>query len=89
MFAYATGRIAEERLGDPSLAVAEYTRALLMRGDDRLASGDALFSRARCRAQLGDLAEARADLRLLLHVDPSSAARGEVRALATRLAVAL
>jgi hypothetical protein len=83
--AFATGKLAEERLRDPTLAVAEYTRALL--GSAAVPTSDALFSRARCRADLGDVAEARADLRLYLHLDPRARERAEVQALVERLAL--
>jgi len=87
--AVATGRVAEERLGDPARAVEAYTRALLVGPAADVASHDALLARARCRADLGQLEAARADLRLYLSVDADAARRDEVRALAARLSLPL
>jgi tetratricopeptide (TPR) repeat protein len=83
--AFGAGRLAEIRLHDLPLAVAEYSRALLVADAAGVPSPEALFARARARAALGDAEEARADLRLYLHVAPEARHRDEVRALATAL----
>lgn len=76
--ALAAGLVAENHLQDWELAVEEYSRALVVSEFAELPSSDALFFRARARARLGQIREARADLRLFLHVDSSSWNRKEV-----------
>ena len=76
--ALAAGLVAENHLQDWDLAIEEYSRALVVSEFAELPSSDALFFRARARARLGQIQEARADLRLFLHVDSSSWNRKEV-----------
>jgi hypothetical protein len=81
--ALAAGRTAEFRLDDPTLAVLEYSRAILVSDIAGLASTEALLARARAQAKLGAMNAARADLGLYLHVHPEALHRDDVRALAT------
>jgi tetratricopeptide (TPR) repeat protein len=83
--ALAAGLVAENHLQDWNLAVEEYSRALVVSEFAELPSSDALFFRARARARLGQVQEARADLRLFLHVDSSSWNRKEVDDLMRKL----
>lgn len=87
--ALAAGRTAETRLSDLPLALAEYSRALVVSEFADLPTSEALLHRARVLHQMGNEAEAQADLRLYLHVDPTAARRPEVAALASALAVPL
>jgi hypothetical protein len=79
--ALAAGRVAEDDLGDLELAEEEYERALLLSPFSGLPSTDALFARARVRAKLGELDEARADLRLYLHQEPAARHEAHVQEL--------
>lgn len=83
--ALAAGLVAENHLQDWTLAVEEYSRALVVSEFAEIPSSDALFFRARARARLGQVPEARADLRLFLHVDSSSWNRKEVDDLMRKL----
>lgn len=85
--ALAAGQVAETRLDDLPLAVAEYSRAIMVSEYAGVPSSEALLSRARARTRLGDRAEAQADLRLYLHVAPEAYNRGDIRALADTLGV--
>ncbi len=85
--AMAAGQVAETRLLDLTLAVGEYSRALMVSEYAGVTSTDALLARARARAKLGDNVEGQADLRLYLHVAPEAYNRAEVRALAEELGV--
>lgn len=85
--ALAAGHVAETLLGDPGLAVGEYTRALQAAKYAPAAGGEALWRRARARATLGEREEAAADLRLYLHLVPTSRGRAEVSSLARDLGV--
>jgi tetratricopeptide (TPR) repeat protein len=83
--ALAAGSAAETRLGDLELAVAEYSRALLVSEYAGVPGTDALVARARARAKMGERDEAQADLRLYLHVVPHGWNRAEIRDLALQL----
>lgn len=85
VLAFAAGRLAEDELGDLEAAEAEFGRAILLAPLAGLPSTDALLARARVRASLGVLDEARSDLRLYLHQEPAAAAEPSVRALMERL----
>lgn len=84
---YAAGRVAEDELGDLAAAEEEYSRALLLSPFAGLPATDVLLARARVRGALGDLEEARADLRLYLHQEPLAERDPSVRRLATDLGV--
>lgn len=85
--AIAAGHVAETRLDDLSMAVEEYSRALVVSEYAGVPGSEALLARARARARLGDLPEAQADLRLYLHVAPEAYHRPDIRLLATELRV--
>lgn len=84
--AFGAGGLAEE-LGDLRGAVDEYSRAVVLAPLSGSMASEALFARARVRARLGDLDEARADLRLFLRADPRplDAHSDEVQGLARAL----
>jgi hypothetical protein len=84
--AFGAGGLAEE-LGDLRGAVDEYSRAVVLAPLSGSMASEALFARARVRARLGDLDEARADLRVFLRADPRplDAHSDEVRGLARAL----
>ncbi|MCC7072433.1 MAG: hypothetical protein IT383_13980 [Deltaproteobacteria bacterium] len=88
VLAFAAGRLAEDELGDLAAAEAEFGRAILLAPLAGLPSTDALLARARVRASLGVLDEARSDLRLYLHQEPAAASEPSVRALMVRLDLA-
>src|SRR5690606_6333157 len=85
--ALAAGQVAETRLADLPLAVAEYSRAIMVSEYAGFSSSEALLSRARARSRLGDREEAQADLRLYLHVAPEAYNRPDIRMLADALGV--
>ncbi len=84
--AFGAGGLAEE-LGDLDNAVEEYSRAILL-GRSR---GEAVLGRARARTRLGELDEARADLRVYLQIArrPARTHSDEVQGLARALGVEL
>jgi tetratricopeptide (TPR) repeat protein len=83
--ALAAGRIAEFRLLDLRLAEREYSRAILLSQYANTPGTAALLARARCRSKIGEREEARADLRLFLHIQPEAKWREDVRSLAKTL----
>lgn len=83
--ALAAGETAERRLSDCRLAIGEYSRALLLGKTSGMATAGALVARARCREQVGEAEEARADLKLYLVMRPAGAYDDSVRRLAERL----
>ncbi len=88
--AFGAGGLAEE-LGDLRGAVDEYTRAIVLAPLGGTSGADALLARARVRTRLGDLDEARADLRVYLQSDrrPAATHDDEVQGLARALGVEL
>ena len=88
--AFGAGGLAEE-LGDLRGAVDEYTRAIVLAPLLGTSGADALLARARVRTRLGDLDEARADLRVLLQSErrPAATHSDEVQGLARALRVEL
>lgn len=83
--ALAAGETAERRLSDCRLAIGEYSRALLLGKTSGIATAGALVARARCREQVGEAEEARADLKLYLVMRPAGAYDDAVQGLAKRL----
>lgn len=84
VLSFAAGRLAED-LGDLAWAEEEYSRSLLLSPFSGLSGTDALLARARVRFAAGDVGEARADLRLYLHSEPSARRDAAVDALASAL----
>jgi tetratricopeptide (TPR) repeat protein len=84
LLSFAAGRLAED-LGNLGWAEEEYSRALLLSPFAGLSGTDALLARARVRFNAGDVDEARADLRLYLHSEPSARREADVAKLATAL----
>jgi tetratricopeptide (TPR) repeat protein len=87
--ALSAGRTAEFKLNDLALAEEEYSRAILVSQYAGTPGTSALFARARCRMKRKNLDEARADLRLFLHVQPEARWRDDVKVLAADLGVTL
>jgi tetratricopeptide (TPR) repeat protein len=87
--ALSAGRTAEFKLKDLALAEEEYSRAILVSQYAGVPGTSALLARARCRMKQKNLDEARADLRLFLHVQPEARWRDDVSDLATELGVSL
>jgi hypothetical protein len=88
--AFGAGGLAEE-LGDLRAAIEEYTRSIVLAPLLGASSNDALLGRARVRTRLGELDEARADLRVYLQQEhrPAETHDDEVQGLARALKVDL
>ena len=88
--AFAAGGLAEE-LGDLDGAIDEYTRSIVLAPFMGASGADGLLARARVRTRLGQLDEARADLRVYLQKDPrpGDTHDDEVQGLARALSVEL
>jgi hypothetical protein len=86
LLSFAAGRLAED-LGDLAWAEEEYSRSLLLSPFSGLSGTDALLARARVRFTVGNVGEARADLRLYLYSEP--AARGELAVASLAAALGL
>ncbi|MDP2342552.1 MAG: hypothetical protein Q8O67_16465 [Deltaproteobacteria bacterium] len=88
--AFGAGGLAEE-LGDLRNAVEEYSRSIVLAPLLGASSNDALLGRARVRTRLGELDEARADLRVYLQQEhrPADTHDDEVQGLARALHVDL
>lgn len=88
--AFAAGGLAEE-LGDLDDAIDEYTRSIVLAPFMGGSGADGLLARARVRTRLGELDEARADLRLYLQKQrrPAATHDDEVQGLARALRVEL
>jgi hypothetical protein len=78
--AFGAGGLAEE-LGLPRDAIDAYSRAILLSPLVGAAWDDALLARARVHAEVGDLEQARADLRIYLHRSPAAVGHDDVQRL--------
>jgi tetratricopeptide (TPR) repeat protein len=85
--AFGAGGLAEE-LGALSSAADAYTRAFLLSPLVGATGDDALLARARVHAALGNVDEARADLRIYLHRAPQTKDSPEVVRLVRILGLA-
>jgi tetratricopeptide (TPR) repeat protein len=82
--AFGAGGLAEE-LGMPREAIAAYSRAILLSPLVGSTWDDALLARARLYADVGELDEARADLRIYLHRSPEAIDNADVARLRSAL----
>ena len=90
VLAFGAGGLAEE-LGDLRVAIDEYSRSIVLAPLAGASSNEALLGRARVRTRIGDLDEARGDLRVYLQQErrPAGTHSNEVQGLAHALRIEL